>query len=497
MKTRAFLCSILSAIALSGCVSSDPADQTMEEENLRDAPDQSGAQSEDMGMDQDVSEPLDMANLPVDMSEDQSETPDLSMPEDMGESPDDMGSTPEDMTAGEEMDMAQVEPDMSEDMGTTPMPNKCRTTPDQDGDRAVIISRPYDANGGQQDSYELLMLSTQGILTETGERFDMGRSSSGVIQFTPDGKIGVVRQEDGSLGIFSVDAGTRTVSVIDPAFKGLQAKIDPSQERYFSTVSMAPDGSGIFVTNASWRNVGGSVWFIPLDCSTGFPGQEVQIAESKLARHLDTLPNDNATLVVASHDILTTMTKNDAHLVDISTPTTPSLIGSGRVFMDDDAIIMAMGISHDSKYVLLADSNISSSANNNRVGVFEVGAQTLTAVQTVGNVFDPASIQVSPYNNAAIVTSFEGNQIIKLDYDPTQTTAPFIKNGTVSTTTSTLLPSDTVMLNRGTLRGAVLVVENTGIRTLQFTSSGQVTEVANYAFGEGIDAIVGAIGVQP
>ncbi len=488
----------LGLVTLTHCVTSDPVDQQGNEDNLRTVDDQGGVrgddgspgmedlgtgQPEDMGTrDQGVITPdmnaLDMANL------------DGGRKDDMPGGEEDM-SIEEDMTAPSmDMETEDMAPDMS-------IPNKCRRAPELEDTRAIVAARPYLDDGSPGTSYEVFTLDLQGVVMSTGRDFDMGRAIDGKIHFTPDGEVGVVRQEDGSLGIFKLDAN-HNVTVIDPGYVGLQAKVNPSQARYFSTVTMLRDGSGLIATNGSWRNVGGSVWYIPLDCVTGLPGQEVQIAESKLARHVQQLHGNDGQLVVASHDILAPMVREDAHLLDIHAPTMPTLLGSARIFMDDDATMTAMAISENDKHVLLGDSNLfGGPTTNHRVGVFEITPNGLIARNIISDILDPADIVVSPHHNAAIVSSFEGNKLVVLDYEPNNVTTPFTPNGEVRTTNATLLPSTMVMVRRGALNGVVVVAENTGIRTLQFMPSGDVLELHQANFGQDLSDIIGAIGVQP
>src|SRR5262252_7253268 len=73
-----------------------------------------------------------------------------------------------------------------------------------DRTRRVVISHPYDASGGNANSWDVLDLSPTGAVTMPGRPFEMGRASDGVVEFTIDGKIGMVPQSDGSLGVFSL-----------------------------------------------------------------------------------------------------------------------------------------------------------------------------------------------------------------------------------------------------------------------------------------------------
>jgi len=53
------------------------------------------------------------------------------------------------------------------------------------------------------------------------------------------------------------------------------------------------------------------------------------------------------------------------------------------------------------------------------------------------------------------------------------------------------------MIDRGLLRGRVLIAENLAIRQVQFNPDGSITDLGTTSLGSGIPAIVGAIGVQP
>lgn len=58
------------------------------------------------------------------------------------------------------------------------------------------------------------------------------------------------------------------------------------------------------------------------------------------------------------------------------------------------------------------------------------------------------------------------------------------------------LPGAAVRIDRGTLRGRVLVSENVGVRSVAFELDGP-RDLGLFSFGEGLPAIVGAIGVTP
>jgi len=59
------------------------------------------------------------------------------------------------------------------------------------------------------------------------------------------------------------------------------------------------------------------------------------------------------------------------------------------------------------------------------------------------------------------------------------------------------LPQSAVLLERGTLRGRVLMREVLGVRQVQFDGDGGITDLGFTTLGSGSQNIVGAVGVQP
>ncbi len=59
------------------------------------------------------------------------------------------------------------------------------------------------------------------------------------------------------------------------------------------------------------------------------------------------------------------------------------------------------------------------------------------------------------------------------------------------------LPGDLVMIDRGGLEGLVLIADLSSVYAVQFQENGQVSDLGATDVGEGIPAMVGAIGVQP
>jgi len=358
----------------------------------------------------------------------------------------------------------------------------CHRTPGPaDGVRKVVVSHPFDASGNKANTYEVLELSASGELSQPGATFQLGRSSLGEIAFTPDGKVGLVAEENGKLGVFRFDA-SGAPQVVDAAFDG---------GFYAGSVVVGPGGDVAYVLDDEWRSNGGGIYAVPLGCD-GTPGTPHLVAAAKLPAGLAFLPGDPSRALLASKDVLSVPEGNGAHLLSWGDP--PSVLGSAAPFPDTGAIVSSAVVTHDAKFALIGDNDITSSPN--RIGV--VGLAPMAAVQVLSPVEDPLDFAVSPYDNAALVVSGFGNAIFKLAYDPSNGAKPF-SLGTEITYQGgkPQLPGYAVSIDRGALTGLVLVAENTSVRRVRFEKDGSISDLGAFSVGSGTTADVGAIGVQP
>lgn len=350
-----------------------------------------------------------------------------------------------------------------------------------DRERFVVIAHPFGATSGTKSPrFEVLGLSTAGKLATTGVTFDLAAGASdGQIAFTPDGKVGLVALEDGSVGVFSLDAkGEATV-----IHKGLKTT------GHASRIVMAPDGQAAYVLSSQWRNVGGGVYRVTINCD-GTLTDDGLVAASKLPYAMVFSGGD---ALVVARDILSSKAGDDVHRVTTGQPWT--LLAGADAFGDDEAIVSFAALTADGKYLLIADNNGFSATAGDRVAVVEVGAQSLTPALVL-SIKDPSSIVTSPHDNAALVLGPIPNAITVLDYAPGG--SPIFKvRGPLATSSAPQLPVDAVMVRRGALTGRVLITENTAIRQAQFEASGQVTEIELFDLGSGSESIPGAIGIQP
>jgi hypothetical protein len=352
-----------------------------------------------------------------------------------------------------------------------------------DRERKVVVSHPYQTSGGPKvGAFEVLGLSIDGKLSKTGQTFQLGAAATqGEIVFTVDGKVGMVALEDGSIGVFLLDAGGPQV-----VHAALKAK------GYATSLRLAPDGEHVYALSAQWRNVGGGIYRLKINCD-GTLTDEGLIAASKLPYALVFGAAGTPALVVAK-DVLTS-TAGLVHLVDLATPT---WIAGVTPFPDDEAIVSSAALTADGRYLLVADDNVFSTTGGNRVAAVEVQTgNTLRAAQVLSALADPAAVVTSPHNDTALVLDGEANKITVLDYDPSNASAPFSVRGFLATSSTPQLPTGAAMISRGALTGRVIVVENVSLRQVQLDKGGSAKESELYKLGSGLTAIPGAIGVQP
>lgn len=354
-----------------------------------------------------------------------------------------------------------------------------------DGPRKIVIGHPYDANGGPAPVWEVLDLSATGTLSKTGKTFQMGRAYAGEIVFTPDGKVGIVVQDDGSLGVMRFE-DDGAVTVVHAKFEG---------SFYAGQVVMDPSGDGAFVLDPNWRNNGGGLYRISIGCD-GTLTDLGQVAPAKLPYGMVRLRQVPSIAVLAATDVLDSTTGNNAHLLDVTT-STPALMAGAPAFPDNNAIVSSVALTHDDRFALIADYGEDSTPN--RVAVLAVTDHALAKVQTIsGGFIDPFALLTSPFGNAAIIVGGYDDAIFALGYDPNNAATPFTMNGEIAYVgKAPELPGSAVQIQRGTLKGRFYVSETSAVRQGRFETDGKVTDLGAFPFGTGLENIVGAIGITP
>jgi hypothetical protein len=370
-------------------------------------------------------------------------------------------------------------------MGDGSGANGCPRTPAAaDRDRYVVVAHPYNTTGQSASTFEVLKLSSAGALSAFSPPriFMLGnRMPFGNITFTPDGKLGIAPLDNGKLGVFALD-NEGIVTVVDPGFVG---------SFYADRVVMDPSGDLAWVVDRNTRDNGGGLYQVAIACN----GTLTDLGQLAPARSPGGLAFVGTRAVVAARDILSSpSTVSDVHILDVSA-NPPTYVGGGDAFGDDDQAFSGFALSSDGTTAFIGDSNF---AGPDRVTIATLDATSVTSFQVISMITDPSSIVVSPFGDVAVVASSQPPNEGIYVLDTGGTNGAWRNRGELTYLAGTAeLPGDMVLVDRGTLSGHVLVSELSRVRQLSIDPSGSVTDSGSLLFGDGLEHIGGAIGIQP
>ncbi len=392
-----------------------------------------------------------------------------------GPSRHDPGTRPDDT----QLDTGPVDTDTG-----TPPAEGCRAQPQAaDRERLVVVGYPYGSDGSQAATWGVFTLTTDGEIEHGGTRFDMGRGYSGHVAFTPDGSIGMVAHDDGTIGVFEALSASE-VRVIHAQLAG---------DFYASAVVSDPSGEWAWIIDGNWAENGGGLYRATIDCDDGSFGTPVRVIEAKLPAALLRFHQRHDRALLIGREAAGAASGEDAFLLELGAD--PEVLGGADTFGDDEAIFAGAALTFDDAHLLIGD-NASWSSFPNRVAVAVVSDSGLEAVQVLEDVDDPVDIVASPFDGAALVISGYSDAIFVLDYQP-GAAAPFSHGGELSYVgSSPQLPTAAAVVERGSQKGLVVVTENQGLRRVQFGQD-SVTDLGLESFGSGLEYIPGAVGLQP
>lgn len=351
----------------------------------------------------------------------------------------------------------------------------CPRAPMAEGPRKIVVSHPFDTAGKKTGAMEVLDLSADGKVTKSGKTFALTKAAFEPIVFTPDGALGFVAEDDGTIGVFRADG-----TVVNAAFKG---------SFYAGKLVVDPSGGRLWVVDSNTEENGGGLYAVDIGCD-GALTEKGKVVAAKTPQVMQFLTD--ARVLFAGGPALGSAATDDAHLVAWGAK--PSLLGSGAPFGDRDAIPSWIAVTPDQKLALIADNGILAGS---RLAVVELGEATVKPLQVL-TLDNPAVVLASPFGNAALVCNSDGKDGYTLLKKTGPATAPFVSAGKLTYVNGKPeLPSVAAMIARGPLQGRVLVAENLAVRTLQFNADGTITDVAKLTYGSGLENIVGSIGVQP
>ncbi|MEC7984537.1 MAG: hypothetical protein VX278_05200 [Myxococcota bacterium] len=342
-------------------------------------------------------------------------------------------------------------------------------TPNPNRDRFVVYSLPYDENLQQASTWGTMLLTQDRVLSDTGTRFQMGRSPTGSIRFHRSGNFGYVAQDDGSVGAFEIDADG-VVSVIYEAF---------SSAAYAEAVYTVDDT--LYIIDPNWPGNGGGIYRADIDPHDGTLSEPSLWISTKLAKEIT--PFDNGFLLLAMD------CENSAEGQEVHYIGEDGYAYSVDAFADTDSFLSSISLNRSQNTLFVAD-NSEFGPQDNRVGILSVSEESITADSVLSPLLDPIDIIASPLSDDVAVISGYGNAVYLLDDDYRS----FTELSYIGAAPQ--LPGQAGMITTGDLQGTIVLAENQGVRLLAFESDGLV-DYGLTSLGSGSTSIVGAIGIQP
>ncbi|MEO7110182.1 MAG: hypothetical protein ABI183_07090, partial [Polyangiaceae bacterium] len=336
--------------------------------------------------------------------------------------------------------------------------------------------------GDAASLFEVLSLSADGTLTRATPNvtFSMGPASTSSIVFTPDGKVALVAQDDGTIGVVRFDASGPVV--VHAAFKG---------PFYAGSIVVDPTGAHAYVLDADTSNNGGGVYQVDIACDGSLTSKGL-VVPGGTANQMAFVPSTSRA-VLAAGGAFNAPDGSDTDLIDFS-GSTPSLVASGFGFVDGGAIVSSVTVMPDGKFALAADNGI---IVGNRLAAIALPSMKNAGILATPN---PAALVASPFDNAVLLLNSDTADAIRvISYTPDAST-PFSIAGEIAyVNPKPQLPSFASLVARGTLKGRVLIAENTAVRQVAFEPDAGIVDVSYLNFDDdgGLDQIVGVIGVAP
>ena len=370
-----------------------------------------------------------------------------------------------------------------DDTGVPPAEG-CRAEPQAaDRDRLLMVAYPYGSDGSQAQAWAVFTLDSDGELTDSGTRVDMGRGYGGHVAFTPDGSLGMVAQDDGSLGVFEVLEADE-VRVVHARLEG---------DFYATAVVADPSGEWAWIVDGNWVENGGGLYRAAIDCDSGELGAATRVIEARLPSWVGFLHQRHDRALLVGRAAGGAGGGEDAFLLEPGAA--PDILGGADLFGDDEAIFAGSALSFDDATLLVGDNSFFSGLPN-RVAIAGVAEQGIEPLQVIEDIDDPVDIIASPYADKALVLSGYSDALFVLDYQ-SGAAAPYSLEGELAYQgASPQLPTAADQVTRGSLKGLVVLTENQGLRRLRF-EPGEIIDLGLSSFGSGLDRIPGAIGVQP
>jgi hypothetical protein len=348
----------------------------------------------------------------------------------------------------------------------------------------LVVSLPFDT---ESEGKKFSVLSwNNSTISQTGVSFQLDKVTEGAIAFIDGGQFGLVNTDHGKVSVFRLDS-TGKPTVINADFR-------PRTCYANSVIADPTNANRAYVIDV---NVSGGICALSIDSNTGAISDagQVMASTSPVSMLFPTTQNSGLAVVVSLSGV--------ASLVDTSTHAvlqTLLVFGTSNRDGSPDALVADAVLTADNQFLLVLDNNSVTGSMRLSAVRMDWTAKSMSTSQVINKLNDPAAIVASPYNNAVVITSAQGNALLRLVYDPKSAASPITMQGAVATTVKPQLPNTMVLMSGpGAIVGRVAVAELTGVRQIQFTEDGQVLDLGLNPAGSNDESgnIVGAIGAQP
>lgn len=337
----------------------------------------------------------------------------------------------------------------------------CHATPRSASEHTLHLAFPYDEAGNQADLWRTYRYDAAG-LEETGSA-ELGRAWSGRGAWTPDGAFAFLVDDEGR--------------VHGPA--------NTLDAPYVQSVTVDRAGETLWLVDPNWAENGGGVYRSDIDCDTGELGVAELVWAAKNPSALVLRPGRASEAAVVAKELEGEV--GLVHHVDLAAGTVLSrstAFGEGASG-DEAAIVSDAAWDHEGERLLVADYSEFSGVDTRVAVVGEAGPLQVLEVP------DPVSIITAPWaGSSALVVSGYDDAVFELVRGETGYTLG-------AQVASPALPGSAAGVARGSLRGRVLVTENSGLYELELHEGGGVTDRGPLLSGSGLESIPGALALQP
>jgi hypothetical protein len=352
----------------------------------------------------------------------------------------------------------------------------------------LVVSMPFDTDSAGK-KFSILSWNNSTI-SQTGVSFQLDKVTEGAITFIDGGQFGLVQTDRGKVSVFRIDS-TGKPTVINADYR-------PRTCYANSVIADPANANRAYIIDV---NVSGGICAISIDSSTGAISDagQVMASTSPVSMLFPTTNNSQDTSGLA----VVVSLSGVASLIDASTHAviqTLLVFGTSNRDGSPDALVSDAVLTADNQFLLVLDNNSVTGSMRLSAVRMNWSVKSMATSQVINKLNDPAAIVASPYNNALVISSAQGNALLRLLYDPQNAASPITMQGAITTKDKPQLPNTMVLMaGPEAIVGRVAVAELSGVRQIQFTEDGQVLDLGLNPAGPNDESgnIVGAIGAQP